>query len=227
MVNKDGMPSLELMRMAAYDTPLFEEMKRELQQKLNISVALVVVTLRSDSSFIVSPRRRVPYLRLHTLKDSYKKIIGMPERMGLCSEEQRTGILECWKSVCIKYNVNLEEYYDPDMYVGVECFETRCFANFAYSQKEMVRNYLVRALGVQPKEVLASSLPGINIVYETVDYLRLGLDKKKDTLSEKIQEMALQYVREIVPMVTECKLKITFYHPMMKEYNGYGMRRQD
>ena len=89
--------------------------------------------------------------------------------------------------------------------MGVERFETRCFANFAYSQKEMVRNYLVRALGVQPKEVLASSLPGVNIVYETVDYLRLGLDKKKDTLSEKIQEMALQYVREIVPMVTECK----------------------
>ncbi len=147
--------------------------------------------------------------------------------MGLCSEEQRMGILECWKSVCIKYNVNLEEYYDPDMYVGVERFETRCFANFAYSQKEMVRNYLVRALGVQPKEVLASSLPGINVVYETVDYLRLGLDKKKETLSEKIQEMALQYVREIVPMVTECNLKITFYHPMMKEYNGYGLRRQD
>lgn len=93
------------------------------------------------------------------------------------------GILECWKSVCIKYNVNLEEYYAPDMYVGVERFETRCFANFAYSQKE--------------------------------------------TLSEKIQEMALQYVREIVPMVTESKLKITFYHPVMKEYNGYGLRRQD
>jgi len=227
MVKKDGMSSLELMWMATYDSPLFEDMKRELQQKLNISVALVVVTLRSDSSYAVEGGKRVPYLRLHTLNDTYKRIIGMPERMGLCSEEQRMGILECWKSVCIKYNVNLEEYYDPDMYVGVECFETRCFANFAYSQKEMVENYLVRALGVQPKEVLASSLPGINIVYETVDYLRLGLDKKKETLSEKIQEMALQYVREIVPMVTECKLKITFYHPMMKEYNGYGLRRQD
>ena len=60
--NKDGMSSLELMRMAAYDFPLFEDMKRELQQRLNISVALVVM-LRGDSSFAVAGGKRVPYLR--------------------------------------------------------------------------------------------------------------------------------------------------------------------
>ena len=39
--------------------------------------------------------------------------------------------------------------------------------------------------------------------------------------------MAIQYVKEIVPIVTECNLKISFYHPKMKEYNGYGLARQD
>lgn len=227
MVKKEGLSSLELMRMAAYDSQLFEEMKRELQQKLNISVALVVVTLRSDSSYAVEGGKRVPYLRLHTLNGTYERIMGMPERMGLCSEEQRPGILECWKSVCMKYNMNLEEYYDSDMYVGVERFETRCFANFAYSQKDMVGDYLAKELGVRPKVIYSSSMPGINIVYDTLVYKMLQLDKKKDILSEKIKEMALQYVREIVPTVSECHLKITFYHPKMKEYNGYGLARQD
>lgn len=227
MVRKGNITTHEMIEKASSDFMPFEDFKEEIKKKLNINVALTVITLRSDSYFVVGKSQKVPYLKLYTLKDSYEKIIGNPERMGLCSEEQKLKIMEIWYSICLKYNLNLDEYYDSKMYVGAERFETMCFSAFAYTQKEIVQDYLLKTLQTKPRDIFASSMPGVNIVYETADYERLNIEEKQEELSEKIKELAIDYVHEIAPIVTECNLKVTFYHPKMENYNGYGLARQD
>ena len=227
MVRKGNITTLEMIEKASSDFMPFEDFKEEIKKKLNIDAALTVIMLRSDSYFAVGKSQKVPYLKLYTLKDSYEQIIGNPERMGLCSEEQKRKIAEIWHFICVKHNLNLDEYYDPKMYVGAERFETMCFSAFAYTQKESVRDYLLKTLQTKPSDIFACSMPGVNIVYETADYERLNLAKKQEELSKKIKELAIEYVHEIAPIVTECNLKVTFYHPKMENYNGYGLARQD
>jgi len=227
MVRKGNTTALEAIEKASSDFIPFEEFKEEIKQKLNVDVALTEITLRSDSCYGVGKSQKVPYLRLYTLKDSYEQIIGNPERMGLCDEEQKRKIAEIWRFICVKHNLNLDEYYDSNMYVGAERFETMCFSAFAYTQKESVGDYLLKALQTKPRDIFASSMPGVNIVYETADYERLDLENKQEELSKKIKELAIEYVYKIAPIVTECNLKVTFYHPKMKTYSGYGLARQD
>lgn len=227
MVRKGNITILEMIEKASSDFMPFEDFKEEIKKKFNIDVALTVITLRSDSCFVVGKSQKVPYLKLYTLKDSYEQIIGNPERMGLCSEEQKRKIAEIWHSICVKHSLNLDEYYDSKMYVGAERFETMCFSAFAYTQKEIVCYNLLETLQTKPRDIFASSMPGVNIVYETADYERLNLEEKTEELSEKIKELAINYVHGISPIVTECNLKVTFYHPKMENYNGYGLARQD
>lgn len=227
MVQKGNITTLEMIEKASSDFIPFEDFRKEIKKKLNIDVPLTVIMLRSDSCFAVGKSRKVPYLKLYTLNDSYEQIIGESERLGLCSEEQKRMIVEVWHFICVKHNLNLDEYYDSKMYVGAGRFETMCFSAFAYTQKERVSDYLLKTLQIKPRDIFASSMPGVNIVYETADYERLNLEKKQEELSKKIKGLAIEYVHEIAPIVTECNLEVTFYHPKMENYNGYGLARQD
>ncbi len=227
MVRKGNITTLEMIEKASSDFMPFQDFKKEIKKQLNIDVALTVITLRSDSCFVVGKSQKVPYLKLYTLKDSYEQIMGNPERMGLCSEVQKAKISEIWYSICVKHNLNLDEYFDSKMYVGATRFETMCYSAFAYIQKEIVHDYLLKTLQTKPRDIFASSMPGVNIVYETEDYERLNIEEKTEELSEKIKELAINYVHGISTIVTECNLKVTFYHPKMENYNGYGLARQD
>lgn len=227
MVREDNITKTDLIKKASADDLPFEDFKKELKNNLNIDVALTEIMLRSDSCFRVNGGESVPYLTIYTLGDSYEQMIGMPEHMGLCDEKAKSKIIQIWRSVCIKYGLRLAEYYDSRMYVGITRFETLCFSSFAYTKKEVVQEFLLHTLHIKPRNIYASSMPGINIVYETKDYKQLNIGEKQVWLANEIKELAIKYVSEYTPMVKECNLRITFYHPEMKTYNAYGLARQD
>lgn len=162
-----------------------------------------------------------------TVRDSYGQIMGEPERMGLCNEKYASEIKGIWRLICEKHGMDLDEFYDANMYIGAERFETLCFVSFAYEQKELVRKYLIQNLNKEPRDIYASSMPGINIVYETKDYKLLSIEREQTKLADGIKRLAMDYVRGITPIVTDCNLHISFFHPAMANYNGYGLARQD
>ena len=199
-----------------------------LRQKLDLNIADIKVRSLSESCFIApDSAKKVPYLKLRALSDSYDRIIGTPERMGLVNKEIRSDILMLWSKTLETDPELKEDFYDPDMYIGADRYETVCYSQFAYESKDDVNTYLTDKLKKSPRGIFASSSPGINIVYETDDYHMLGIDDIKDELVNDIIKMARDSVRKKFGCEIECNLCVKFWHPAMENYNGYGLARQD
>lgn len=211
---------------------LIADFKRNMKDKMGIDLAKVEITRKSESSYIAEFKdRRVPYLSLYTLGDSYEKIIGYPERMGLVSEDARIEIISIWMNSIDPNETRINELYDPYMYVGVERFEMKCYWDYAINMKDEVQRVIVEKLKKAPRSIYSSSTPGLNIVYETEDYNQLNVNVYKYELSREIRKLAKKYVDEKFGSddigEIECILKVNFWHPGMPNYNGYGLARQD
>lgn len=116
--------------------------------------------------------------------------------MGLCNEKYVSEIKGIWRLLCEKHGMDLDEFFDANMYIGAERFETLCFVSFAYEQKELVRKYLVQNLNKEPRDIYASSMPGINIVYETKDYKFLSIEREQTKLADGIERKICLWKRK-------------------------------
>lgn len=199
-----------------------------LKKKLDLKIADIKVMSLDESCFIAPESdKKVPYLKLNALSDSYDRIIGTPERMGLVSSKMRKEILLIWSETLYTDPGLKKAFFDPDMYIGTDRYETVCYSQFAYDHKNDVNAYLTEKLKKFPRSIYASKNPGINIVYETDDYDMLGIDEIKDELINDIIKMAKDSIREKLGCEIECSLSVKFWHPAMEGYNGYGLARQD
>ena len=202
-----------------------------MKNKMDISLAKTEITRKSESSFLGEhTKRRVPYLKLYTLGDSYERIIGYPERMGLVSEEARKDIISIWMNSIDPNDTKINEYYDTDMYIGVVRYETKCYWDYAINKKDEARQIIIQTLGIEPSKIYSSSTPALNIVFKTEDYERHIVNAYEDIIRQKIQRFAKKYVNDKyggADLDIECTLKVNFWHPEMPNYNGYGLARQD
>lgn len=137
-------------------------------------------------------------------------------------------ILPLWREYLVAKGADLEACYDTKMYIGASYFDKHCYADFAYGQKDKVQDYLRNTLGTQPRNVYASSKPGVNIVYETEDYERMNLGDadKSDKVRNAITDMARTYVEDKFGPI-EFHFDVAIWHPKMQGYNGYGLARED
>lgn len=200
-----------------------------LKDKLGIEAADVWIMKRSDSIFATEKKYRlVPYLDIKAKQADYEKIVCDYRPQGLVNEEYYKKISAVWLDhVSAKYE-DYGEYYDPKMFIGTDCFDDECFEMFAREQKKLVEQYLKESLGKAPDRIYASSVPGIYIVYSTVDYLflNLGKEERRNRIRDGIIGIARDHVEKKYGSLT-CNLEVKIYHPHMKEYNGYGLSRED
>ena len=200
----------------------------KLKEKLDLNIADIEVMNLKESCFIAPKSdKKVPYLKLFAVSDSYERIIGEPERMGLVNKKVRSDILSLWSDCVMDCHEEENGFFDDQMYIGVNRYETVCYARFAYDHKNEVNSYLVKRLNKAPRDIYASSAPGINIVYETNDYNDLGIENIKDELISNIIKMAKDSVRASIGCDVECSLSVKFWHPKMEGYHGYYLARQD
>ena len=198
-----------------------------MKDKLNIDVADATVLKRTDSYFAADNGKRVPCLKIMTKGNSYERLIGHPERMGLIDDSLREKVLEIYRESLDENDLEYSDYYDSMMYIEVSRYEKICYSDYAYNHKDEVEHYLKILIGKTPKSIYASSVPGLNIVYETEDYLSLKLEDRKDEIQGKIRNMADAFVEGKYGPGIKMDFKVTFWHPQMPGYNGYGLTRQD
>lgn len=201
-----------------------------LKDKLGIEAGAVKITKRKDSWFVVEDKkkaREVPYLDIQAKLPDFEKIICDYRPKGLVNKEYHEKILALWlKYVTGKYE-DYSEYYDPQMYIGVVCFDDLCYERFAREEKQLVLRYLMGALGKEPFKIYASSEPGISIVYNTFDYLRLKLNKAsvKAGIRDGVIDLAKEHVEKKYGQL-ECRLDVRIFHTRSKA-NDYYLTRED
>ena len=200
-----------------------------LKERLGIEAVSITIMKRSDSVFTVAGKnKQVPYLKIKVKQPYYEKIVCDHKPQGLVNEEYFEKIRTVWFEYSSGKYVDYKEYYDSKMYIGTSCFDDECFTRFARENKQIIEQYLLKTLGKAPAKIYASSMPGINIVYSTADFELLNLkdDQKRNKACDGIIGLARESVgKEYGPLT--CRLDIRFYHPEMKEYNGYGLSRED
>ena len=101
-----------------------------MKDKLGIEAGAVKITKRKDSWFAVEDKkkaREVPYLDIQAKLPDFEKIICDYRPKGLVNKEYHEKILALWlEYVSGKYE-DYSEYYDPQMYIGVVCFDDLCY----------------------------------------------------------------------------------------------------
>ena len=207
------------------------EFAQVLKDKLGIETGAVTVIMRKDSCYSVEVSwkkyRDVPYLDINAKLPSFEKIICEYRPQGLANKEYHEKILALWlEYVSAKYE-DYSEYYDPQMYIGVNCFDDLCYERFAREEKQRVLRYLIGALGKAPEKIYASSEPGISIVYSTFDYMRLRLNiaSVKASICDGVIDLAKEYAQKKYGPLT-CRLNVKIIHTRSKEYD-YFLSRED
>ena len=202
-----------------------------LKDKLGIETGAVTIIKRKDSWAAVEEKRKivrsVPYLSIKARVPDFEKIICDYRPQGLVNKEYHEKILALWlKYVSGKYG-DYSEYYDPEMFIGAECFDDECYERFAREEKQLVLRYLISTLGKAPDKIYASSEPGISIVYSTFDYLSLKLNiaSVKDGVRNGVTDLAKDYVEKKYGKL-ECRLNVRIFHTRSKEYD-YFLTRED
>lgn len=208
-----------------------KRMVQMLKSELGIEIIGIRIVSRNESIISISRDEshiRIPCLYLLMAEDEYNKILDTPDsrRTEILNDEIRNKVIMVWLKVIRETGLSPENYYDNAMQIGTTNVDRRYYTEFARTQKAQIRDYLVKKLHTGPRDVYASSLPGVSIVYETDDYIRLKIDECQDELTEGIRKMAEEYVRKKYGYVP-CVLSVWFYHPGMAGYNGYGLARED
>lgn len=208
------------------------EMIRLLQEAQGITILGIEVTPRSESIIHVSRdggHMKIPCLSLLLGEDDYSRLqsAGAIAFNGVLQANFRTAVLSAWQQTVRETKLPAAEYYDDDMQLTALNLHRQYYEAFARSRKEQVRQYLINALGKAPRNIYASSLPALNIVYETADYGALGIENRKSKLEEDICALAAEYVRNQYGPDIPCPFSVKIWHPGMEGYNGYGMARED
>ena len=201
-----------------------------LRDRRGIEAVEVTIMKRGSSSFSREKNGdhvRVPYLRINARGASYREIIES-EAMGLVNDGYYEKILPVWHEYLQSKNADMDECYDADMYIGASYYDKLCYCDFAYGQKEKVKEYLWASVGKTPRDLYASTLPGLNIVYETADFKKLKLNdpERIEKIKNDIFNMAREFVEDNYGPA-EFHFNVTVWHPKMQCYNGYGMARED
>lgn len=208
------------------------ELLKERAGKHGITICAVKILIRRDSCFAVGSKmqhRLVPYLKVITNGEkNYERLKSSHPNTGLVKDEAAAVIRQLWHDICVEMSLNLEQLYDEDMYIGVVQAEEIFYTYYARNCKQQVGAIVRNIIGCMPRDIYASSMPGVNLVFETADYQRFQVELKTKKLEEKIRESAKIVVQGLTGGVeVPCTLQVCCYHPGMPTYNGYGLARED
>ena len=200
------------------------------KERTGIEISVAEINPRAVSHYAVMTEAGavcVPFLTLFTFGGSFSDAIREPEGSGLAKDEVAAAVRDIWRGICGEFTLDAAELYDDRMYIGVQKTETVCFEYFARTQKNAVREYVIRETGREPQSIYASSLPSLTIVFSHEDYEAADIGLKAQALADGIRALAAAFVRDKSGLELENTLKVAFMHPEMSGYNGYGLSRED
>lgn len=215
------------------DSTWFEDFKRSLAA-VDIAVVGVTVCPASESHFasrVNGELIKIPSMSLYARADDALKLLKVNRDIsGVLDEHFKPTVMAIWREVCIRHNVDIDEYCDDDIHISVGVIEGIIYNHTIRDNacRAEVANAVYRISGRHPKHVYCSSTPSYNIVMETDDYFAADIDNIKGTLTAEIKRIAEKHVCEKYSGVSlDDPLNVSFYHPKMPTYNGYGLARQD
>ncbi len=186
---------------------------------------------RSRSNYAVKYNesfKAVPYCCLFMHESSYRKITIPPSvAPGLINKDYSQQITDYLGKVSQETDLDISEYYDKEMYIGACSFERSCYMDFAYSQKAAVKKLVKKVSLSTPKDVLASSYPGLNIIFDTEEYKKGQISLFERKIIEEIKHLAKKYVLEKYDCSCKTILRVKIWTPDMKGYNAYSLYRED
>lgn len=200
-----------------------------LEKRYGIKVHHIQILMRKESHFAVidgASHRSVPYLNLCVYEATFEKACTK-RSMGLADEEiaeQVRGLIrDSDMDDAEKY-----ECYDREMYVGVHSWDEYCYCDFVYNHKPEIQKGIYEILPVEPRYVWACSMPGVNIVYSTEDYVDHSIEKYEEWISKRILQMAEYFVLEKYgEKLDSRRFMVKVWNPDMPRYSAFGLSRQD
>lgn len=213
------------------DEECFELFKSKAKDK-GFEICMVQITMLKDSCYAVKRgdfHERVPYLRIYVNgEENFEKVRKENINQGLVNKESEIILRDLWLEVCKEKNLDMKQVYDPQMYVGVGRVEETLYTYFARKYKPQIQTIIENIIGCAPRDLFASSMPGINIVFEQETYERYQVAAKEKVLEEKLKDLAIKTVKAITNgMEVKGNLHVKCWHPKMQGYSGYGLARED
>lgn len=206
-----------------------QTIKDYLAEKYGIRVHHIDLKSRKDSHFGVpdgTSYRNVPFLSLCVYESSYEKICKN-RAMGLADDEIAQQVRSLIKNSDMEQSKK-EECYDKEMYIGVLSWDEFCYRDFVYNHKAQIQECIYEILSVNPSNIYASSLPGINIVYTTEDYRKYSIATYEEKIRERIIKLADDFVqKKYCEKLDNGRFSVKVWNPDMQGYSAYGLARQD
>ena len=206
-----------------------QEVTEYIKNELGIKLHHIKIMRRSNSMYAVKTKdshRRVPYFDMYVYASSYDSVIGEYRNMGLASKEIAGKIIDFIGKLDAT-GFDREECYDPEMYVGVHCWDWFCYCDYVYGNKPEIEKLIFEILPVEAR-VYSASLPGVNIVYETEDYVNYKIEEYEERIKAAIIKAADEFVLDkYSESLSNEGFYVGIWHPKKNGYNGYGIARQD
>lgn len=213
------------------DEECFELFKSKAKEK-GYEICAVQITMVKDSYYARTKGdslETVPYLRIYVNgEENFEKVKKENINQGLVNQQSEIILRDLWLEVCKEKNLDLNQMYNPDMYVGVGRVEDTIYTYFARKYKPQIQTIIENVIGCTPRDLYACSIPGVNIVFEQDIYERYQVAEKEKELEEKIKDLAVKTVKAITDGAeVKCNLHVKCWHPKMQGYSGYGLARED
>lgn len=164
----------------------------------------------------------VPVLEVNFREETYKKLV---DERDCLTEEVSDNLRDMWWDILHPYEeyIDRDQCFDDRMLIEPYSYEQRCFLDFISNRQNEVSSLLEEKLGKRPNRIYPSN-KGFNIVYETVDYMFLGIGRKSKSLEKAIYEKAQDYVMEKYRESMDYPdFFVKFWNPNMRGYNGYWL----
>ncbi len=199
------------------DDDCFEYFKEQCKQKgVNI---IAIVVKKGYKDFLDG----MPYICVFVTSEKdrkeYKVVL---ELMNDCTKEK---ILPLWYETCKKFNLNLADYYQPNMQIALRCIHHSFYSYFTRVYKKEIADIVIKETSCQPKDIYASSFGYISLIFTKEQYAII--EKHADKIKNKILNCANTIKSKVAGDMDFPPLTINLYHSGMQNVNFYGLSRED
>lgn len=214
------------------DSDWFEDFKRALGSE-GFNVCGVTADPASNSHFatrIDGKLVAIPVLGLYAVGDNAYRLLKVRRDIsGMLDDRYKEQIDRIWRECCIRHKVDTDEYCGVGPYVSVKVTEGVIYNHTIRTPecRAEVADAVFRLSFKHPRKVYCSSMPSYNIVFEEADYLVAEIDRKKERITAEIRRIAEKHVSAAYGVELPDPLSVSFFHPKMPNYNGYGLARED
>lgn len=201
------------------DDDCFEYFKEQCKQN-GVNIFSVV----ADPKF-QHPHWNIPYMCIYVTNEKdyneYEVDFGTREMLNDSTKEK---IIPLWYETCKLFNLNLDEFYHPQMPIGLKRIDHKFYSYFTREHKQEITDIIVKETSHHPEYVFSSSYGYISIIFTEEQYA--DIEKNKDKLIDSILNYTNTVINTILGDVNFQPLSVCIYHLGM-EINLYGLSRED